>query len=110
MPQKNNFASSLDELITIVGSLNSKLKKEFYDLDKTDYAIYSCLMNDPMKDEYLLPTIADRMINEGTAFSVLSSEDHWFGVTYQEDKPSVVESFRNLIDSGAYRPDLYSDL
>lgn len=45
-----------------------------------------------------------------TAFSVLSSEDHWFGVTYQEDKPSVVESFRNLIDSGAYRPDLYSDL
>lgn len=67
-------------------------------------------MNDPMKDEYLLPTIADRMINEGTAFSVLSSEEHWFGVTYQEDKPSVVESFRNLIDSGAYRPDLYSDL
>ena len=54
MPQKNNFASSLDELITIVGSLNSKLKKEFYDLDKTDYAIYSCLMNDPMKENISL--------------------------------------------------------
>ena len=63
-----------------------------------------------MKDEYLLPMIADRMLKEGTAFSVLPSEDHWFGVTYQEDKPSVVQSFRKLIDSGAYREDLYSDL
>ena len=67
-------------------------------------------MKDPMKDEYLLPVIADCMLKEGAVFSVLPSEDHWFGVTYQEDKPSVVESFRNLIDSGAYRPDLYSDL
>lgn len=67
-------------------------------------------MKDPMKDEYLLPVIADCMLKEGAVFSVLPSEDHWFGVTYQEDKPGVVVSFRKLIDSGAYRTDLYSDL
>ena len=36
--------------------------------------------------------------------------DRWFGVTYKEDKPSVMESFRQLIESGVYQKDLYSDL
>ena len=36
--------------------------------------------------------------------------DRWFGVTYKEDKLSVMESFRQLIESGVYQKDLYSDL
>ena len=46
----------------------------------------------------------------GVAFSVLPTDDRWFGVTYREDKPAVVESFRQLIAEGVYREDLYSDL
>ena len=83
---------------------------EFLSVLENGFPQFLANMKDPMKDEYLLPMIADRMLKEGTAFSVLLSEDHWFGVTYQEDKPSVVESFRKLIDSGAYKEDLYSDL
>ncbi|SCW59129.1 MobA-like NTP transferase domain-containing protein [Ruminococcaceae bacterium YRB3002] len=67
-------------------------------------------MSDPIKDEFLLPIIADKMIKEGTEYSVLRSEDHWFGVTYKADREPVVESFRNLYSQGVYRTDLYGDL
>ena len=67
-------------------------------------------MSDPLKDEFLLPIIADEMLREGTAFSVLPTEDHWFGVTYKEDKPAVEEAFQKLIEAGEYNSDLYSDL
>ena len=67
-------------------------------------------MGDPLKDEYLLPIIADEMLKEGTDFSVLPTDDHWFGVTYKEDRPAVEEAFRKLIEAGEYKADLYSDL
>ena len=50
------------------------------------------------------------MLKEGAAFTVLSSHDHWFGVTYKEDKPAVRNSFRKLIADGVYGEDLYGDL
>ena len=41
---------------------------------------------------------------------VLETKDKWFGVTYKEDKESVVQSFKKLIDDGVYGEELYSDL
>jgi len=67
-------------------------------------------MKDPLKDEYLLPIIADGMLRDGVEYTVLPTDDKWFGVTYKEDKPAVVESFRKLIEDGVYREELYSDL
>ena len=65
----------------------------------------------PLKSEYLLPTLIGGMLrkNECT-LKVLPSTDKWFGVTYKEDKATVMESFRKLIEAGVYRKDLYSDL
>jgi hypothetical protein len=40
----------------------------------------------------------------------LETADKWFGVTYKEDKPLVVESFKRLIQQGVYREELFSDL
>ncbi len=62
------------------------------------------------KDEYLLPIIADGMLKAGMEFSVLPTDDHWFGVTYQEDRPVVEAAFQKLIEGGEYKADLYSDL
>ena len=36
--------------------------------------------------------------------------DKWFGVTYKEDKESVMAAFRKLIEDGVYKEDLFSDL
>ena len=61
-----------------------------------------------MTAEYLLPTIVDQMIKEKRVdLTVLSSMDHWFGVTYKEDVPSVKEEFEKLIESGVYGTPLF---
>ena len=41
---------------------------------------------------------------------VLETKGKWFGVTYKEDKESVVQSFKKLIEDGVYREELHSDL
>ena len=52
--------------------------------------------------------IRDRLIRSGRAnVTVLESKDKWFGVTYKEDKPLVVESFKALIDAGIYKERLF---
>ena len=52
----------------------------------------------------------DGMLKEGEVFTILPSDDIWFGVTYKEDKPAVMESIRKLIAAGEYGEDLYGDL
>ena len=69
-------------------------------------------MGNPLKDEYLLPIIVDEQLRAGKcSVTVEHSEDSWFGVTYHEDKPAVVEAFKKLYAQGAYDPaDLYNDM
>lgn len=57
----------------------------------------------PMKAECLIPTEVDVLLKEDVAtVKVLTSSDQWFGVTYKEDKPFVVESIKKLKDAGEY--------
>lgn len=61
-----------------------------------------------VKSEYLLPRIIDKMVAEGKArVKVLETADRWFGVTYKEDKPAVVEAIQRLIAEGVYPKRLY---
>lgn len=61
-----------------------------------------------LKAEYLLPQIVDDLIKEGKAeVTVLNTNDKWFGVTYKEDKQTVVDSFRKLVDEGEYPERLF---
>ena len=61
-----------------------------------------------VKKEYLLPTVIDQLIRRNKAeVTVLETQSSWFGVTYQEDKQSVVESFRELISQGVYKEKLF---
>lgn len=59
--------------------------------------------------EYLLPTIVDQMIQNKTAsVKVLETHDHWFGITYQEDKEAVQKEFARLIEEGVYPEKLWA--
>ena len=65
----------------------------------------------PMKAEYLLPIHIGGLLRTGKIqVRVLETRDQWFGVTYQADKPLVVQAFRELIERGEYAQELYSDL
>lgn len=58
--------------------------------------------------EYYIPTIVDQLIKSGRKkVRLLTSPEHWFGVTYQEDKPAVIESLNTLIAKGVYPENLW---
>lgn len=62
----------------------------------------------PMKSEFLIPIVTDALIKEGNAnVKLLSSNEKWFGVTYQEDKPGVKAGIKALKDKGLYPEDLW---
>ena len=57
----------------------------------------------------MLPAVVDQLIKENKAeVSVLKTHDTWFGVTYQEDKETVMEAFNNLVKKGVYKAPLFS--
>lgn len=80
------------------------LQPEFLDiLEKGFYEFLEETDPEDLKAEYLLPTIIGGLLNEGKAeVTVLQSKDKWFGVTYKEDKESVVNAIKELIESGIY--------
>lgn len=56
-----------------------------------------------MKSECFIPTVIDGWIREGVVdCEVLETAASWFGVTYPEDKPHVVESIAALVRAGDY--------
>ncbi len=62
----------------------------------------------PLKGEYFLPFVVNELLEEGKAtVRVLRSEDRWWGVTYQEDKPQVKEALLRLAESGLYPRPLF---
>lgn len=66
------------------------------------------LSAEDIKKEYLLPELVDRLIKEGRAqVDVLETKDTWFGVTYQEDKETVMKAFCELTENGVYPKGLY---
>ena len=57
----------------------------------------------PMKGEYLLPSIVgDELAAGRCSVKVLTCRDKWYGVTYKEDKPQVVAALKALKDAGKY--------
>ena len=66
------------------------------------------LQNNPLKGEYFLPGIVSQALEEGKAkVTVLTSDDQWYGVTYQEDRPVVVAALKQMTDSGLYPAPLW---
>lgn len=61
-----------------------------------------------LKAEYLIPDVVATLKKEGKAeMKVLSSDATWFGVTYKEDKPFVMNEIKKLVDEGIYPGNLW---
>jgi len=62
-----------------------------------------------MKSECYIPSTVNDLVVAGQAkVKVLRTNDSWFGVTYREDRPMVVESIRKLITRGDYPEKLWA--
>ena len=83
-----------------------------------DYFAYSeeffkTFLSDPknmenLKSEFFIPLMVDKLINDGVATcEVLDTTSKWFGVTYPEDRQSVVDKIQALVDAGEYPAKLF---
>lgn len=60
------------------------------------------------KSEYFIPLMVNKLINDGTAsVEVLDTTSSWFGVTYPEDRESVVTKIQSLVDESVYPSKLF---
>ncbi|NCB63767.1 MAG: nucleotidyltransferase [Clostridia bacterium] len=65
--------------------------------------LQDALRHNPEKAEYFLPSVVSQLTGEGKArVKVLRSQDKWYGVTYKEDKPVVVNAIAAMTAAGLY--------
>lgn len=81
------------------------LDNGFVDFFKKD------VVENPLKAEYLIPTyIGELLAEDKISVKVLRTNDAWYGMTYKEDVEAVKESFREMLEKGTYKEELFSDL
>ena len=55
------------------------------------------------KSEFFIPIVVSELVESGqSTVEVLRTDSKWFGVTYSEDRPAVVEKFAELHRQGIY--------
>ena len=66
------------------------------------------LAENPMKGEYSLPAVVSGLLSQHKArVKVLRSNDKWYGVTYKDDKPGVMDALKELREKGMYPEQLW---
>jgi len=76
---------------------------------KTQFEAFLKKSGNELKSECYIPSTVNDLVVVGQAkVKVLRTNDFWFGVTYREDRPQVVESIRQLIAQGKYPEKLWS--
>src|SRR5690554_263642 len=63
---------------------------------------------DNIKAEFFIPLLVnDLIVNNKVTVKVLDTPSKWFGVTYAEDRPTVVAKLKELTDEGVYPTPLW---
>ena len=79
------------------------LQPEVFDYIRKDFAEFLKNIQNPMKEEFYIPTVVDNMIKrDNKKVRVLPTDEKWYGVTYKEDKETVVKAMREKISQGCY--------
>lgn len=61
-----------------------------------------------IRAEFFIPLVVNNLIVSGSATcEVLDTPSKWFGVTYAEDRPNVVEKIETLVNQGIYPSKLW---
>lgn len=72
------------------------------------FAAFLAARGSELKSEFYLPFAADELIAEKrAAVRMLESDADWFGITYREDRPVVVEGLRSMVAAGHYPEKLF---
>lgn len=64
--------------------------------------------SDNPKAEFYIPLVINDLVQRGAiSLTVLLSEEQWYGVTYQEDKPSVQKALSDMVSNEKYPDPLW---
>ncbi len=81
---------------------------DFFNLTDAYFQTFLAESGNELKSEFFIPFVLDQMMQEKVKkVRVLESGSTWFGVTYKEDKPIVMEKIQALIDNGTYPNNLW---
>lgn len=70
---------------------------------ESNFAVFLKTQGSIPKAEYFLPSVInDMLIKKKATVQVLTSKEKWYGITYREDKPAVVNAINSLIEKGVY--------
>lgn len=76
---------------------------------KEDFANFAKNNSSDPKAEYFIQSGITKVLHSGEAtMRLLHTGSPWFGVTYKEDKPTVMASIRSLITDGTYPENLWT--
>ncbi|MBR0077554.1 MAG: nucleotidyltransferase, partial [Bacteroidales bacterium] len=71
----------------------------FFEKLDEQFVEFLTAQNDNPKSEFQIPTVINYFLQSGKAcIEILKSDAKWFGVTYKEDRPYVVERLAELED------------
>ena len=80
----------------------------YFKQTERDFKVFIHENANQLKAEFYIPFVVNNLIEKGDAScEVLTSNDQWFGVTYQEDKPTTIAKVRELVDQGKYPESLW---
>lgn len=73
------------------------------------YKFLDANLNTDLKAEFLIPEVADTLINSGKGvLKMIPTKASWFGVTFKEDAPVVKAELQKLADEGVYPSNLWA--
>lgn len=81
---------------------------DYFDYSKREFIKFLTNHIDRPKSEFFIPSVVDKLVKNGEAtVDVLTTSSRWFGVTYPEDRPGVVENIARLHAQGEYPAKLF---
>jgi hypothetical protein len=81
---------------------------EFFSQAEPYFELFLTENQNNLKSEFYIPLTVDLLIKDKKAkVKVLQSHDRWFGVTYKEDKPLVIEKLAQLTRESIYPEKLW---
>lgn len=81
---------------------------DYFDFSKREFVKFLNKYGNLPKSEFFIPSVVDKLIkNNEASVDVLTTTSKWFGVTYSQDRPTVVENLRKLHAAGEYPDKLF---
>ena len=104
---ENGKICILDESVPV--SMNMwGFTPDYFACSEEYFKKFLCANRDNPKSEFFIPLMVNELVtNNNACVKILDTTSEWFGITYAQDRQSVVEKIQTLVDAGEYPAKLF---